>query len=99
MLFPFPLSHFRVTLVTQLRPGERMKPVILMLLLATAGIPAASKTPAQVRTFDVASIKPDPGCTTRPRTVQAASPDRLHLECITVQALVEYAYGVWANAV
>jgi uncharacterized protein (TIGR03435 family) len=49
-------------------------------------------------TFEVASIKPDPGCTTRQRTGQSASPGRLNLECITVQDLVEFAYGVWANA-
>jgi uncharacterized protein (TIGR03435 family) len=48
--------------------------------------------------FEVASIKSDPGCTNRPRTPQTMSPGRLNLECITLHDLVEYAYGVWANA-
>jgi uncharacterized protein (TIGR03435 family) len=49
-------------------------------------------------TFEVASIKPDPGCTTRPRSGQGVSPGRLNLECMTLQVLIETAYGVWANA-
>ena len=61
-------------------------------------MPAASQTPVQKPSFEVASIKPDPDWTSRPRAPQTASPDRLQLECITLQALVEYAYGVWADA-
>ena len=75
-----------------------MKRIVMMLVLSMAVMPAASQTPAHKPSFEVASIKPDPGCTTRPRTGQTASPGRLNLECITLQDLVEYAYGVWANA-
>jgi uncharacterized protein (TIGR03435 family) len=58
----------------------------------------AAEALAQKPAFDVASIKADPGCTSRPRTPQAVSPNRLALECITLKDLVEYAYGVWADA-
>jgi uncharacterized protein (TIGR03435 family) len=58
----------------------------------------SAQSPSEALKFEVASIKSDPGCTARPRTEQAVSPGRLTLECITMQELVEYAYGVWADA-
>jgi uncharacterized protein (TIGR03435 family) len=75
-----------------------MKCLALMLMFGVSAMPAASQTPAQKLQFEVASIKPDAGCTSRPRTSQTVSPGRLNLECITLKDLVEYAYGVWANA-
>src|SRR5690349_23990054 len=58
MLFTFPHPHFRVILVA---PSGRtiMKPLVVILLLVIAFMPAASQTPAQKRlSFEVASIKP-----------------------------------------
>jgi uncharacterized protein (TIGR03435 family) len=69
--------------------------VLAALLIAVApSVHAQSSRPQ----FEVASIKSDPGCTTRPRTPQPVSPGRLSLDCITLHDLVEYAYGVWADA-
>lgn len=50
-------------------------------------------------TFEVASIKPNPGCRTRPRRGQGASPGRLNVECTTLRTAIENAYGVWANGI
>src|SRR4051794_25117467 len=76
-----------------------MRRVGLMIVLAMALMPAVAQTrPEQGPQFEVASIKSDPACTTRPRTGQTVTPGRLTLECITLKELVEYAYGVWADA-
>jgi uncharacterized protein (TIGR03435 family) len=68
----------------------------VMSLLISISIAWPQTTPV---TFEVASIKLNPGCATRPRSGQSDSPGRLSLECITLQAAIENAYGVWADAV
>jgi len=69
----------------------------LVLAMAVSGTAVFSAASAQKAAFEVASIKSDPGCTTRPRMAQSMSPGRLNLDCITLHDLVEYAYGVWSN--
>lgn len=78
-----------------MRPIPKLLFATAIITLATVMCVSAQNSRPR---FEVASIKPDPGCTTRPRTPQTASPGRLNLECITVQDLVELAYGVWADA-
>ena len=63
---------------------------VTVMLVATIGWTQSA--------FEVGTVKSDPGCTARPRTAQILSPGRLNLECITLRDLVEYAYGVGANA-
>jgi uncharacterized protein (TIGR03435 family) len=67
----------------------------LLSMLVSPSIRWIQTSPAA---FEVTSVRSDPGCTARPRTGQTVSPGRLNLECITLQDLVEYAYGVWADA-
>jgi uncharacterized protein (TIGR03435 family) len=74
---------------------RKVTTVVAALLITVAPSTHAQSPRPQ---FEVASIKSDPDCTARPRMAQSMSPGRLNLDCITLQDLVEYAYGVWADA-
>lgn len=67
--------------------------VLAALLSLTSIVVAQNKSLA----FEVATVKLSPGCETRPRSDQSATLGRLSLECITLQDLIEYAYGVWGD--
>jgi uncharacterized protein (TIGR03435 family) len=50
--------------------------------------------------FAVASLKPNNGCENTPRSVNLApSPGRLEMPCITLQGLIQTAYGTFADGV
>ena len=70
--------------------------VVVIVVVSLLGQEQSRQKPLA---FEVASIKPSPGCATRPRRGQGASPGRLNLECMTLRTLIENAYGVWANGV
>ena len=93
-------SHTAITRFAE----DNMRRIALTVILGMAAIatvvtPALSQTPpAQDPRFDVASIKLNLDCVTKPKSGQAVSPGRLNLECITLREAIENAYGVWANA-
>jgi uncharacterized protein (TIGR03435 family) len=68
----------------------------VMGLLTTPCLRAQSENASRPE-FDVASIKPSPGCRNRPRSNQAPSPGTLNLECTTLQSAIQTAYGVFAD--
>jgi uncharacterized protein (TIGR03435 family) len=74
-------------------PFTATTPVLWLLSLTVIAV--AQNQPLK---FEVASVKLNPGCETRPRSGQSVTPARLNLECITLPELIENAYGVWANA-
>ena len=50
--------------------------------------------------FEVASLKPNNGCENTPRSGNLApSPGRLEMPCITLQGLMQTAYGTFGNGV
>ena len=77
----------------------------LRVLLACAAIgapaPALWSQPQRARPqFAVASLKPLNGCENTPRSGNLApSPGRLEMPCITLQGLVQMAYGTFADGV
>jgi uncharacterized protein (TIGR03435 family) len=75
-----------------------MKKITVSIFATALAFVALGHAQSSPLTFEVASIKLSPGCETKPRSGQGVSPGRLNLECMTLQALIENAYGVWANA-
>jgi bla regulator protein blaR1 len=53
--------------------------------------------------FEVASIKPDPGCQNKPRQpgprTFTPSPDRMEMPCVSLKSLIQTAYGTFADGV
>jgi hypothetical protein len=91
-------ASFRNT--RRLRRPELMRDALtaaalVLWLLSLTVIAVAQNQPL---VFEVASVKRNPGCETQPRSAQSVSAGRLNLECITLQDLIENAYGVWADA-
>ncbi len=73
-----------------------MKSFLLVLFLSIEFGPlAGSQTPQ----FEVASIKPSPGCqdTPRPAATFSPSPGRLEIPCATLQDLMRYAYFMFRD--
>lgn len=65
---------------------------ISVILLAIAGALAAQ---AQQRpSFEVATVKPNPNCTS---TAGGPSPGRIELRCVTPRSLINAAYGIIAG--
>ena len=70
-----------------------MKPIVHVLLLALAVIPAASQTPPQKPSFEVASIKPStPGDRTKFATMQGGH--QFAVRDYRVKDLVAFAYNL-----
>lgn len=60
------------------------------------GQPAAPARPQ----FDVASLKPNNGCESTPRVGNLSpSPGRLEMPCVTLQGLLQSAYGTFGDGV
>jgi len=57
---------------------------------------AQSQTQTTAPAFEVASIKPNPGCDSH-QGMSAAGPGRLNMECVTLASLVQTAYGTFAD--
>jgi hypothetical protein len=53
--------------------------------------------------FEVASIKPNPGCQNKPPTPgprsMTPSPDRLEVPCVNLKSLIQTTYGTFADGV
>jgi len=67
--------------------------VLLSVSASPAQIPAASPR------FEVASLKPNPGCENRPSPPRnfSPSPGRLELPCTSLGELIRYAFGMFAD--
>jgi uncharacterized protein (TIGR03435 family) len=71
-----------------------------ILLLQAPRVHAQTDTPRPQ--FDVASIKPNPNCANRAGRGGGQNPfstGRLNMECITLQNLIQAAYGAFADGV
>jgi uncharacterized protein (TIGR03435 family) len=66
-------------------------------MAAIAGLAHSQSTTAGRPGFEVASIKLNPDCNNRPKSVPSPSPGRLTLECITLQAAIQSAYSIYAD--
>jgi uncharacterized protein (TIGR03435 family) len=70
----------------------------VVLLLPAAGSQQIPATPARPQ-FEVASLKPNNGCeNTPPRSGPLSpSPGRLEMPCVTLQGLIQTAYGTFGD--
>lgn len=61
---------------------------------------ALGQTPARPQ-FEVASIRPNPGCDDKPRPAApfSPSPGRLEMPCVTLASLLRAAYGTFGDGV
>ena len=73
---------------------------VAVLLLPAAWSQDQPPAPARPR-FEVASIKPNPGCQNKPpqpgpRTF-TPSPDRMEMPCVSLKSLIQTAYGTFGD--
>ena len=70
----------------------------LLIVVLAIGMPytAQSQIQSAAPEFEVASIKPNPGCDSR-QGRGGGGPGRLNMECVTVASLVQTAYGTFAD--
>jgi uncharacterized protein (TIGR03435 family) len=70
----------------------------LLIVVLAIGMPytARSQTQPNAPEFEVASIKPNPGCDNR-QGRGGGGPGRLNMECVTVASLIQTAYGTFAD--
>jgi len=74
--------------------------VALVLLLPAARGQEQQAAPARPQ-FEVASIKPNPGCQNKPPKggTFTPSPDRMEMPCVSLKSLIQTAYGTFADGV
>ena len=80
-----------------MKPLQFAWPVAAALVLS---LPARSQqNPAAKAQFEVASLKPAGGCENAPRRPQSLtpSPDRLEMPCVTLQSLIQTAFGTFGD--
>ena len=79
---------------------------LLVVLLGASGLIPAWIAIAQAKapppSFEVASIKPNPGCENKPTKslhVFSPSPDLLEMPCVNLKSLIQTAYGTFVDGV
>jgi uncharacterized protein (TIGR03435 family) len=70
----------------------------LLIVVLAVGAPytTQSQTQSSAHEFEVASIKPNPGCDSR-QGRGGGGPGRLNMECVTLASLIQTAYGTFAD--
>ena len=72
-----------------------MKPGLLLLC---AALSQGQTSPPDRPRFEVASLKPNDGCENIPRVGNfSPSPGRLEIPCVTLQSLIQMAYGTFGD--
>jgi uncharacterized protein (TIGR03435 family) len=70
-----------------------------LMFLGAATVHRASAQAIPGTPFEVTSVKMNTGCQDAPVAQQALHPGRLQLACMTLQAMIQFAYGTFANGV
>ena len=74
-------------------------PIALGILLLSAARSQEQSAPARPQ-FEVASLKPNNGCENTPRVGNLSpSPGRLEMPCVTLQSLIQSAFGTFGDGV
>jgi uncharacterized protein (TIGR03435 family) len=71
-----------------------------LVLMSTSIVPEALAQPAAQRPeFEVISVKTNTGCQSGSVTQQPFRPGRLHFACMSLEAMMQFAYGTFGNGV